>query len=46
MGGSKSRTWFASYEELLNPYAQMAQQELIPEFVIGVEFHKFNNSSY
>jgi hypothetical protein len=38
--------WFASYENFLRPYAQMAQQQHIQEFITGVEFDKFNGSPY
>jgi hypothetical protein len=38
--------WFASYENFLRPYAQMAQRAKIPEMFTGVEFNMFPNSRY
>jgi hypothetical protein len=38
--------WFASYEQFLRPYAQMAQMVHIPEMFTGVEFNKFLYSPY
>ncbi len=38
--------WFASYEQFLKPYAQLAEQEQIPEFITGAEFDRINNSPY
>ncbi len=38
--------WFASYEQFLKPYAEMAQGEHIPEFFTGAEFDRFNSSPY
>jgi hypothetical protein len=38
--------WFASYENFIKPYAQMAQKDHIGEFIIGVEFDKLNGSPY
>jgi hypothetical protein len=36
--------WFASYKEFMLPYAEMAQEADIPEFVEGTEFSYFGNS--
>jgi hypothetical protein len=36
--------WFASYQKLLLPYAEMAQQTKIPELIDGTEFSVFGHS--
>jgi hypothetical protein len=36
--------WFASYRKFLIPYAEMAEQTRIPEFMDGAEFSKFGHS--
>jgi hypothetical protein len=36
--------WFASYQKFLMPYAEMAQQTRIPEFIDGSEFSLFGRS--
>lgn len=36
--------WFASYQKLLLPYAEMAQQTHIPELIDGTEFSLFGHS--
>jgi hypothetical protein len=38
--------WFASYEAFLQPYAQMAEREHVPEMFTGVEFNEFLHSAY
>jgi hypothetical protein len=36
--------WFASYQRFLLPYAEMAQETRIPEFIEGAEFSVFGHS--
>jgi hypothetical protein len=36
--------WFASYQEFLLPYAQMAQHDKVGEFIVGAEFAAFGDS--
>jgi hypothetical protein len=36
--------WFASYQQFLLPYAEMAQRDHIPELLVGAEFDKFGAS--
>jgi len=38
--------WFASYRTFLLPYATMAQQARIPEFIDGAEFTVFGGSRF
>jgi hypothetical protein len=37
--------WFASYQQFLQPYAEMAQQARIPEIIDGTEFSVFGHSA-
>jgi hypothetical protein len=37
--------WFASYQQFLQPYAEMAQRLHIPELIVGAEFDEFGFSS-
>lgn len=48
LGGSRTSwkprqpaAWFASYQQFLLPYAEMAQREHIPELIVGAEFDRF-----
>lgn len=36
--------WFASYQKFLLPYAEMAQESRIPEFIDGAEFSEFGHA--
>jgi hypothetical protein len=36
--------WFASYQQFLLPYAEMAKRDYIPELIVGAEFDKFGAS--
>lgn len=38
---SQPAAWFASYQQFLLPYAQMAQREHVPELIVGAEFDRF-----
>lgn len=38
--------WFRSYRDFLLPYATMAQQDHVQEFIVGAEFSRFSRSSY
>jgi hypothetical protein len=36
--------WFASYRNMLLPYAEMAESQHIPELIVGAEFDMFGGS--